>query len=717
VPSFASTDGPKQAVPIKNKRYQIPRYPFPGRMTPAEGPVSGVGMLVPWTRVSTILDTHEDKEGIFHWTKRLIVKGIGAREDLYALAAATRLEDKAGLLKVADQAFDYAKGQAASNLGTALHGFLERWVEGDKDLVVPSQWKGDVGAVMAAFQDANIRLRPDLQEMVVVRPDLKDGDAGGLAGRLDLVVEMFNPETGEWELIMADYKTGSDPLAYGSWKIQQQLGLYGTAWATWDGEFWRPMPKIRRDKILMVHVLPGQASVQIHIGDVDAEDLEEDLTAAYRTRRRRKEAKKAWRPLVTVEDGTVLGEPTLTVTTFDGGPGPVAQQDVTLVPVGPTKPTPEISRAVTDGIFIGGATKGTPIGLTKPAPMPGEAFYGEAERAAATVARVAAESDPNNGDEDDPSVQGMVVTAELDRSEPIPGPGAEVLAPMADKSKGERGCGVCHRKGHKRGSPKCLGDNDPRLVKLAEQQESSARENAGGMMSPEEADAVPHSDHCRCSTRASGWKAPAVGGGPWVCGDCGLPSKLGVPLSVQFAQNGGQLTVSEQMLAASSTQPPPTLGHLGPDGPPPATLTEADAAAWRAEHQVTAHDSQGIAAIEARVVEQAEREKAAEDVTAQIERHPEMDSRTAEEPDPLEKAVGEHLDREGVTEPDPFDEDGSDALTPAQPSWLERIQQAPDKAELRAIRADAMVVGKWTTELTQAGLKRIEELKLQEQQG
>ena len=663
MPSFASTDGPKQAVPIKNKRYQIPRYPFPGRMTSAEGPVAGAGMLVPWTRVSTILDTHEDKEGIFHWTKRLIVKGIGAREDLYALAAATRLEDKAGLLKVADQAFDYAKGQAASNLGTALHGFLERWVEGDKDLVVPTQWKGDVGAVMAAFQDANIRLRPDLQEMVVVRPDLKDGDAGGLAGRLDLVVEMLNPETGEWELIMADYKTGSDPLAYGSWKIQQQLGLYGTAWATWDGEFWRPMPKIRRDKVLMVHVLPGQSSVKIHIGDVDAEDLEEDLTAAYRTRRRRKEAKKAWRPLVTVEDGQILGEPT-----FDGGPGPVAQQDVTLVPVGPTKPTPEISRAVTDGIFIGGATEGTSYGPTKPIALTTSSTSDEAmeaERAAATVARVAAESNPNlDGDDEGPT------TYRVDQASPPSDKvrTVEELAPLA--GPGERGCGVCGRKGHRRGSPKCLGTDDPRFDDPNTLNGASPQVEAD----PEEAAAVPHSEHCRCSTRASGWKAPADGEGPWVCGDCGLPSKLGVPLSVQT----GEQSAEDRF-----------------------RLADAD---------------------------RAEREQAAEDVTAQIERHPEMDSRTTsstdhviagvsdgtEEPDLLDGSVAPNQGSEyqpELTETDPFDEDGSDALTPAQPSWLERIQQAPDKSELRAIRADALAVGKWTAELTQAGLKRIEELK------
>jgi len=663
VPSFASTDGPKSAIPIRNHRYQIPRYPLSGPMTAADGVQAGTGMLVPWTRVSTILDTHEDKEGIFKWTKRLVVKGLGAREDLYALAAATRLEDKAGLLKIADQAFDYAKGQAASNRGTAIHGFLERWVEGDKELVIPDPWKADVAAVMTAFQDANIRLRPDLQEVCVVRPDLKDGDAGGLAGglagRLDLVVEMLNPETGEWELILADYKTGSDPLLYGAWKIQQQLGLYGTAWAIWDGTHWRPMPKIRRDKVLMVHVLPGQASVQIHIGDVDPVALEEDLQAAYRTRRRRKEAKKAWRPLVTVEDGNVLAEERTTAT-IGAQLEETARQaeeynsrNVDQVPVGPTKPIevrhlidPEAAKRIEAGYDA--------------------QTVAEQNRAAANVARVAAESNPNlDDDELTPEVAALqedIRKSEMIRTEPdqvaafVSGPEAG-LAPLA--GPGERGCGVCGRKGHRRGSPKCLGEADPHKAKVVEQQESFQRENEGVLAQavadeeralnggPTDAEIADGAEPtwCRCTTRSAGWKAPADGVGPWVCGDCGLPSKLGVPLAVQ---TGEQVTYADALTGEITTAPADQV-KLGVSVP------------------------------------------------------------VLDEDDPLDgqDSPTEHPD---TVETDPFD-----ALTPAKlvKTWLDQIQNAPDKATLRTIRADALAAGEWTKELTQAGLKRIEALAQQ----
>lgn len=771
MPSFASTDGPKSDIPIKNHRYQIVRWPWteknekgqdvPVPMPVGQEPVAGTGMLVPWTRTSTILDTHEDKEGIFKWTKRLVVKGIGAREDLYALAAATRLEDKAGLLKIADQAFDYAKGQAASNLGTALHGFLERWVEGDKDLVVPSQWKGDVGAVMAAFQAANIRLRPDLQEVCVVRPDLKDGDAGGLAGRLDLVVEMLNPETGEWELILADYKTGSDPLLYGSWKIQQQLGLYGTAWAIWDGTHWRPMPKIRRDKILMVHVLPGQASAQIHIGDVDPVALEEDLAAAYRTRRRRKEAKKAWRPLVTVEDGNVLESPEVdgvmpTEDALQQSAGMLdapalgidlhqitSEQIVTAVrsdpgfPVGPTKPPvgpracPTCSFPTRETVNLVCQTCGWDYSRgekplddgeykpTKPTPLDRSDAVEvrdreEAERAAATVARVAAESNPNlDDDETLPEEYGWPIRRPVETPAMVPdgltkgelavldvdGTG-QPLAPLT--GPGERGCGVCGRKGHRRNSPKCLGEADPIVGRLTtgtprpDPERNLASEMAanGGPTDEEIADGAEPA-WCRCSTRTAGWTAPADGEGPWVCGDCGLPSKLGVPLAVRTGEQATDPTkLARNLLVKARAEL--EHGHLTVGGQ---AILSGDPAeilsAWE-PHSEDEPDERGT----------AEELLAAALLAGEMVR---TDRKTAAEDN---RAHGVFNESDAATmaaeEPDPFDEDGSDAFSgPPVYTWLDKIALAKDKAELRAIRADAMKVGEWTQELTAAGLERI----------
>lgn len=673
MPRFASTDGPKSDIPIKNHRYQIPRYIFDGPLPADTTPVEGSGMLVPWTRVSTILDTHEDKEGIFKWTKRLVVKGLGAREDLYALAAATRLEDKAGLLKIADQAFDYAKGQAASNLGSALHGFLERWVEGDPTLVIPTQWKGDIGAVMAAFQAANIRLRPDLQEMVVVRPDLKDGDAGGLAGRFDLVVEMLNPETGEWELIVADYKTGSDPLAYGSWKIQQQLGLYGTGWAVWDGTHWHPMPKIRRDKILMVHVLPGQASVQIHVGSVDPEVLEADLAAAYRTRRRRKEAKKAWRPLVTVEDGAVVAsfeevayKPTEQEMADHEAEKYSPEQRAEIERIRETAP------AAAEALLVQG-----PLKPTKTADQVEQERIRD-ER----LARISGESNPNtDGDDETPAMVPDGLAKNELAALGVDGTGAP-LAPLA--GPGKNGCGVCHRVGHRRNSPKCLGDADP-FAKFDAHKVPSV--------------ALP--EHLEAAVERS---AHPAGGHQWTLDPesqtwmCAVGGESAAPelqdgMTREQKRRDDLVEVSELTLEEYAQAILSDIQDRGDDN----NLTTGDAAVlsgdeaeirkwWTPSSDPDDETTEADLAAALRAGEMVRAERAEVDAVAH-----------SDDPD---------------SQPDPFDEDGSTALTPAM-TWLEQIQQAPDKATLREIRAAALVVDKWTAELTAAGLERIKVLAQQ----
>lgn len=439
MPTFTGTTE-KTVVPIKNKRYQIPEYPFDGPMPADAEPVRGNGMLKPWTRVSTLLDTHEDKEGLIHWNARLVAKGIGDRPDLYALAASTRLEDKQALRQLCSQAFDHARGQASANLGTALHNFLERTLEGEKNLHIPDPWRADVAAVLAKFQEHGITVAGGHQELVIVRPDLRDGDSSGLAGRTDIFVEMPNEITGERELVPADYKTGSDPLAYGSWKIEQQIGIYGSAWATWDGEFWRPMPaNLRRDKVLMIHILPGTGQVEIYVNYLDTERLEADLRAAYRTRARRKQAKKAW---------SVLGS------------------------------DPEVAKSLAD-VEI-------------------------AQRAQAA--------------EREPEYVGPVQTedqmAELREAmhRKIGGPSfggtGKPLAELA--GDGERGCSVCRRKGHRKGSPVCLGENDPAITP---DPMTPAEEEFSDQQAP-----IEH-----CPGHGAGWTND--GTGKWVCAECGLPSK------------------------------------------------------------------------------------------------------------------------------------------------------------------------------------------------
>jgi hypothetical protein len=538
VPNFASTDAPRESIPIRNHRYQIPRYPLDRPMRQGEAPIRGEGMLQNWTRASTVVDTHKDKEGLVKWRARLVAKGLGDREDLVALAAAARLSDRTTLNNVATQAFDHAKGQAASNLGSALHGFLERTLNGERDLVIPERWRGDVAGVLATFQDLGIVLNPDHQELVIVRPDLKDGDAAGLAGRFDLLGEY------EGKLTVIDYKTGSDPLEYGAWEIQQKGGLYATGWAIWDGEFWHPMPVVRQDLTLMVHVLPGQGKdgVSVHEVDLDLAELEEDLAAAYRTRRRRKEAKKAHRQVVL--DDTV--ESVVTVAEV----------------VAARQPTPDQQEQVD-----------------------------KADARMAKLNEMAIAAGRNDEGDDELGVGDTVTARQADVLDGEGNPIGLLAGP------GERGCGVCHRKGHKRGSPKCLGLDDPAVTNRDVQDYADGKNDR--FSAPD-----PHTNHQWTRNPLTGTWECAIGG-----------EQAAEPIQAE-------LTVTQESV----------------DNP----------------------------------------------------------------------MLSDH----GKAEEDPFDDDRDEAAA-ADADWhlfLDRINEAKDKAEIRQIRSEATELGVWNDQLLQAGLARIKAL-------
>src|SRR5262245_45328116 len=73
---------PRREPPMdaRNQRYRLPH------------PVSGQEML--WTRSTTWAKTIADIQAIHKWEKRMVVKGVAARAEPYALAAATPIKDQ-----------------------------------------------------------------------------------------------------------------------------------------------------------------------------------------------------------------------------------------------------------------------------------------------------------------------------------------------------------------------------------------------------------------------------------------------------------------------------------------------------------------------------------------------------------------------------------------------------------------------------------------------
>jgi hypothetical protein len=186
-----------------------------------------------WTRVTTIANTLADRYALEQWAQRQTVIGLGAREDLYALAASTTPDDRDQLTKIVSQAQEAAKSRSGANLGTALHKLTER-IDSGEILDVPAQWRPDVDAYCQTLADNRVRIHPEWIERVVVIPEM------GAAGTLDRMVTVGDDLT----LRVADLKTGASADEYGHTEIAIQLSLYAHATHVWK----RTTDDIRRDQ-------------------------------------------------------------------------------------------------------------------------------------------------------------------------------------------------------------------------------------------------------------------------------------------------------------------------------------------------------------------------------------------------------------------------------------------------------------------------------------
>jgi len=221
------------------------------------------GRELSWTRATTFAKTISDTYTLNLWGRRMSVKGLTMREDLYALAAATSLDDRDTLNKICEDAAEHAGAKSAAALGTALHGFTESHDRG-LPVSVPAKWRPDLAAYVKGLDDAGIEVVPGMIERIVI---VKKYAVAGTFDRIyritkRCVVELpgmkpFTLEPGT--LVMGDLKTGRD-LSYGWGEIAVQLWLYANADAIWNRETgeYEPMPEIDKRAAIVVHLPVGQ---------------------------------------------------------------------------------------------------------------------------------------------------------------------------------------------------------------------------------------------------------------------------------------------------------------------------------------------------------------------------------------------------------------------------------------------------------------------------
>jgi hypothetical protein len=266
-PADTTPDGATMDGDVKRDRWG--RYLLPH---PRSGREQG------WTRVTTFCKTISDTFTLSQWSQRMVAKGLALRPDIFAMVAATPLEDRSTLNDLTEKAKEAAGAKSAASLGTALHAFTEAHDRGERP-VVPDPWDKDLAAYDAALTAYGIEIEPGMIERIVINVRF------GVAGTFDRIVRMASrpcPKCGK-TLRIGDLKTGRS-LEYGWNEISIQLALYAYADGIFDhatGEY-EPMPDVCKHKGVVIHLPVGQAQATIYSVDLEQGIKAAELAAAVR---------------------------------------------------------------------------------------------------------------------------------------------------------------------------------------------------------------------------------------------------------------------------------------------------------------------------------------------------------------------------------------------------------------------------------------------------
>lgn len=240
---------------------------------------------LPWTRATTFAKSVADTYGLGQWEMRMVAAGLGMRRDLYALAAAAKVEDKQTLDRVAKDAKEAASASSGANLGTALHTFTEA-IDRGETITAPQPWDADLDAYRAALDQAGITAVPAWIERIVVLPTLR------VAGTFDRIVRMPDGRH-----VIADVKTGKD-LKYAWGEIAIQLALYANAPFMWSAhtDTYVPMPELDRTTALVMHLPAGRGVCTLYDVDITAGWEAAQLCQQVRTWRARRDIATQHKP-------------------------------------------------------------------------------------------------------------------------------------------------------------------------------------------------------------------------------------------------------------------------------------------------------------------------------------------------------------------------------------------------------------------------------------
>lgn len=211
------------------------------------------GKIAPHTRVTTISDSLGNPYGIERHFTDCVVHGLIARPDLYHALQAAK-DDEKTYKDLIQQASVIGGVTESSNLGTALHSCIERWLKGEDIADLPEFFQPDIRAFRDRLAAENIIIKPELVERVVRH------SIYGIAGRVDIIGYMPDDDI----YVIIDAKRKKDPTKYPH-ATATQVATYAACDCMYDYKKlkYEPLPRIRQDFALVAWFEPGTGTCQL----------------------------------------------------------------------------------------------------------------------------------------------------------------------------------------------------------------------------------------------------------------------------------------------------------------------------------------------------------------------------------------------------------------------------------------------------------------------
>jgi hypothetical protein len=237
-----------------------------------------------YTRVTTLAKVLDDTYFLDQWKLRTTIKGLAERQDLYALACATPIEDKKTLNNLAKDALAAIPSRA--NIGTAIHSATEA-ADNGRPYNLPEIYRADVRAYQKACREWGLIVRPEYIETVLACHALE------VAGTTDRFVEVTaqtielmdrgaqkmiekgalidlpSASLEPGDLVVLDVKTGSS-VDFGASAMPVQLAVYARAEQMLDPQTQSLVeaPDVNLEFGLVMHIDAGTGESVVHVLDL-----------------------------------------------------------------------------------------------------------------------------------------------------------------------------------------------------------------------------------------------------------------------------------------------------------------------------------------------------------------------------------------------------------------------------------------------------------------